>query len=73
MSVKGGDTERVSDTQGERLGDCPSRNNKARMRYRYLRWLRARSRHPPEAAQGKDRNRAKLEGILCQVTPCNSH
>ena len=63
MSVKGDDAKRVSDTQGERLDDCPSENNKAHMRYRCLRWLRARSRRPPEAAPGKDRNRAKLEEI----------
>ena len=63
MSVKGVDAESFSDTQGERLDDCPSRNNKARMRHRCLRWLRARSRHPPEAAPGKDRNRVELEGV----------
>jgi hypothetical protein len=58
MSIKGGDAERVSDTQGERFDDCPLRNNKARMRHRCLRWLRARRRRPPEAAPGKNRNRA---------------
>jgi hypothetical protein len=68
MSVNGGDVERVSDTQRERLDDYPSRNNKARIRYRCLRWLRARRRHPPEATPGKDRSRAELEGILCRHT-----
>jgi hypothetical protein len=58
MSIKGGDAERVSDTQWERLDDCPLRNNKARIRHRCLRWLRARSRRSPEAAAGKNRNRA---------------